>query len=94
MVDSLPAHSCHAQAKDRAGIGDVDGFDGAVFKGVVFHHFHELGIIRVASYGLRLAGCNGVFDFTLSEAFVTLANGLNHGHGVHGLHVDVGESVA
>jgi hypothetical protein len=51
------------------GIGNVDGFDGAVF--------------------------NSVFEFAFGEeAFVTLTDGLNHGHGIHGLHVDVGESAA
>jgi hypothetical protein len=47
-----------------------------------------------AGHGLCLAGHNGVLDFALGEAFATLADGLNHGHGVHGLHVDVGESTA
>jgi hypothetical protein len=48
----------------------------------------------VAGHGLCLAGRNGVLDFMLGEAFITLADGLNHGHSIHGLHVDIGESVA
>jgi hypothetical protein len=72
----------------------VGRFDGAVFNSIVSHHFHKLGISRVASHGLGLVGRNGVFDFTLGEAFIMLAEGLNHGHGIHGLLVDVGESAA
>ncbi len=93
-ADSLPAHSCDAWTKDGKGVGDVGRFDGAVFNSFVSHHFHELGISRVASHGLCLAGHNGFFDFVFGEAFMTLADGLNHGHGIHGLHVNVGESVA
>ncbi len=48
----------------------------------------------MASHGLCLAGCNCLFDVTLGEAFVTLVDGFNHCHSIHGLHVDVGESVA
>jgi hypothetical protein len=47
----------------------------------------------VTSHVLCLAGCNGIFDFALGEAFVTLVHGLNHGLSVHELHVNVGESV-
>jgi hypothetical protein len=93
-ADSLPAHSCNAWTKDGEGIGDVHGFDGAVFDSVVPHNFHYLGVSRLAGHGLCLAGHNGILDFALGEAFVMLADVLNHGHGVHGLHVDVGESAA
>ncbi len=75
LADSLPAHSCDAQIEDGGGIGDVGGFDEAVFNSVVFHHFHKLGINRGASHGLCLADRNGVFDFTLGVAFVTLVVG-------------------
>ncbi len=94
VADSLSAHSCDARTKDGESIGDVGSFDGAVFNIVVSHHFHELGISRVASHGLGLAGCNGIFDFMLGEAFIMLADNLYHGHSIHGLHVNVGESAA
>ncbi len=94
MADSLPRHSCNARNKDGEGVGDVCRFDGAVFDSVVPHHLNELGVSRVDGHGLCLAGCNGVLDFELGEAFVMLMDGLNHGHGVHGLHVNVGESAA
>jgi hypothetical protein len=48
----------------------------------------------VAGHSLCLAGRNGIFYVALGEALVTLADNLNYGHGVHGLHVDVGESAA
>ena len=93
-VDSLLEHSCDAQTKDGEGIGDVRRFEGAVFDSVVSHHFLELGVSRVSGYSLCLAGRNGVLDFALGEAFVTLTDGLNHGHGIHGLHIDVGKFAA
>ncbi len=86
-ADNLSTHSYDAQTEVGKGIGDVGGFDGAVFNSVYSHRFHKLGISRVASHSLGLAGRNGVFDYMLGEAFVTLADGLNHGHGVHGLRV-------
>ncbi len=87
-------HSCDAWTKDGEGVGDVGGFDGAVFNCVVSHNFHKLGTSRVVSHGLRFAGHNGIFDFALGEVFVMLVDGLYHGNGVHWLHVDVGESTA
>jgi hypothetical protein len=53
-VDGLSTHSCNAQAEYGASIGDVFGFDGAIFDSFISHHFQELGISRVASHGL---GC-------------------------------------
>ncbi len=94
VADILPAHACNAWTKDGEGIGDVRGFHGAVFDNVVSHHFYELGISRVAGHGLCLVGHNGVLDFALGEAFIMLVDGLNHGHCVHGLHVNKGESAA
>ncbi len=67
-------------------------FDGAIFDSVASHHFEKLGIRRVANHGLGLAGSNGILDFTLGVAFIALADGLDHGHGVCGMHVDVQES--
>ncbi len=64
VADSLSVHSWDALTKDGEGIGDVGGFDGAVFNSVVSHHFHELGISKVANHGLGLASLNGIFDFT------------------------------
>ncbi len=93
-TDSLQVHSCDARTKDGEGVDDVCGFDGAVIDSVVPHHFHKLGIIRVANHGLCLAGCNGVLDFMLGEAFVMLADGLNHGHSIYKLHVNVGQTTA
>ncbi len=70
------------------------GLMGQFFDSVVSHHFHKLGVSRVAGHGLCLAGRNGVLDFVLGEAFVRMADGLNHGNGIHGQHVNVGESMA
>jgi hypothetical protein len=70
------------------------GLMGQFFYGVVSRHFCKLGVSRVASHGLCLVGCNDVLDYALGEAYVTLVDGLNHGHSVHGLHLNVGESAA
>ncbi len=72
----------------------VFGFDGAIFDSFISHHFQELGISRVAGHGLGLACRDGILDFALGEAFVTLADGLDHCHGCLGLHVDVREAMA
>jgi hypothetical protein len=45
-------------------------------------------------HGLCLVCGNGVEDFALDEALVALADGLNHGHGSSGAHIEVGEAVA
>jgi hypothetical protein len=91
-ANSLSAHSCSAWAKDGEGICNVGGFDGAIFDSVASHHFKELGISWVANHGLGLAGGNGILDFALGVAFIALADGLDHGHGVCGMHVNVRES--
>ncbi len=70
------------------------GFYGTGFNSVVSHHFQKLGFSRVASHGLGLVGRNGFFDSMLGEAFITLAHGLNHGHSICGLHVNVEKFVA
>jgi hypothetical protein len=51
-----------------------------------------LGISWVANHGLSLTGGDGILDFALGVAFLALADGLDHGHGVRGMHVDVRES--
>ncbi len=94
VVVGLSAHSCNARAENGASVGDVFGFDGAIFDGFISHHFQELGISWVAGHGLGLAGRNGILDFALGEAFVTLADGLDHCHGRLGLHVNVREATA
>jgi hypothetical protein len=93
-VDGIFAHSCNAWAKNGASAGDVFGLDGAIFDGFISHHFQELGISWVASHGLGLAGRDGILDFALGEAFIMLADGLDHCHGRPGLHVDVREATA
>ncbi len=92
VAKSLSAHSCSAQAKDDEGIGNVGGFDGEFFDSVASHHFEELGISWFANHGLGLAGGNGILDFVLGVAFIVLADSFDHGHGIHGMHVDVRES--
>ncbi len=91
-ANSLSMHSCSAWAKDGEGVGNVVGFDGAIFDSVVSHHFNELGFSWVANHGLGLAGGNGILDFALGIAFIVLTDGLVHGLGVHGMLVDVWES--
>ncbi len=93
-ADGLSAHSCDAWAKNGASVGDVFGFDGAIFDGFISHHFQELGISWVAGHGLGLAGRDGILDFALGEAFVTLADSLDHCHSRLGLHVNVREATA
>jgi hypothetical protein len=48
-------HSCSAQVKDRASVGNFFGFDWAVFNTVVSHHFKILGVSRVTIHGFGLA---------------------------------------
>ncbi len=48
----------------------------------------------MAGHGLGLACSSGIFNFALGEAFISLANGLNHHNSIRGLHVDVGEATA
>jgi hypothetical protein len=91
-VNSLSTHSCSAWAKDGEGIGSVGRFDGAIFDSVASHHFKELGISWVANHGLGLTGSNGILDFVLGVDYLALADGLDHGHSVCGMHVDVWES--
>jgi hypothetical protein len=93
-ADGLSAHSCNARAEYGASVGDVFGFVGAIFDGFITHHFQELGVSWVAGHGLGLACRDGILDFTLGEAFVRLADGLDHCHGRLGLHVDVREAMA
>ncbi len=47
----------------------------------------------MANHGLGLAGSNGILDFALGVAFIALADGLDHGHGIRGMHVNVRESM-
>jgi hypothetical protein len=72
----------------------VFGFDEEFFAGFITHHFQELGIGWVAGHGLGLACRDGILDFALGEAFVTLADALDHCHGSLGLHVNVREATA
>jgi hypothetical protein len=37
---------------------------------------------------------SGILNFVLGEAFILLANGLNHHNSIRGLHVNVGEATA
>ena len=76
------------------GVSDVVGVDQEVFDRVVSHHFEELSIGGVAGHGLGLVCSNGILNFALGEAFILLANGLDHRHSIRGLHVNVGESTA
>ena len=48
----------------------------------------------MAGHGLGLACSSGILNFALGEAFILLANGLNHRNSIRGLHVDVGEAMA
>ncbi len=93
-ADGLSAHSCNARAKYGASVGDVFGFDGTFFDSSISHHFQELGVSWVAGHGLGLACRDGNLDFALGEAFITLADGLDHCHGRLGLHVNVREATA
>ncbi len=93
-ADGLSAHSCDARAKNGASIGDEFGFDGAIFDGFISHHFQDSGVSWVAGHGLGLADRDGILDFALGEAFVTLADGLDHCHDRLGLHVNVREAMA
>jgi hypothetical protein len=92
VADGLSTHSCNAWAKYGASVGDVFGFDEAIFDNFISRRFQELGVSRVAGHGLGLACRDGILDFALGEAFVTLADGLDHCHGCLGLHVDVREA--
>ncbi len=94
VADGLSAHSCNAWAEYGASVGDVFGFDGAIFDSFISHHFQELGVSRVAGHGLGLACRDGILDFALGEALVMLADGLDHCHSRRGLHVDVREATA
>ncbi len=91
-VNGLSVHSCSTWAKDGEGIGNVGGFDGAIFDSVAFHHIEELGISWVANHCLGFAGGDGILDFALGVAFIALADGLDHGYGVRGMHVNVQKS--
>ncbi len=91
-ANSLSAHSCSAWAEDGEGVGNVGGFDGAIFDSVASHHFEKVGISWVANHGLGLVGGDGILDFALGVAFIAPADGLDHGHGDCGMHVDVQES--
>jgi hypothetical protein len=91
-ANGLSTHSCSARANDGEGVGNVGGFDGAIFDSVASHHIEKLGISWVANHGLRFAGGNGILDFELGVAFIALADGLDHGYGVCGMHVNVRES--
>jgi hypothetical protein len=93
-VNVLSAHSCSARAKDGEGIGNVGRFDGAIFDCVASHHIKELGISWVANHGLGFVGGNGILDLVHGVAFISPADGLDHGHGICGMHVDVRESAA
>ncbi len=93
-ADGLSVHSCYAWAKYGASVGDVFGFDGAIFDSFISHHFQELGVSWVAGHGLGLACRDGILDFALGEAFVTLADGLDHCHGRLRLHVNVRDATA
>jgi hypothetical protein len=55
-ADGLPAHSYNAWAEYGASIGNMFRFDGAIFDSVIFHHFKELGVGRVAGHGVGLTG--------------------------------------
>jgi hypothetical protein len=92
-ANGVSAHSCSAQAKDGEGVGNVGGFDGAFFDSVASHHIKDLGIIWVANHGLGFAGGDGILDFALGVAFIALTDGLDHGYGICGMHVDVWEYV-
>ncbi len=85
-------HSCSVQAKDGEDVGNVGGFDGAIFDSVASHHIEELGISWVANHGLGFVGDDGILDFALGVAFIALADSLDHGYGICGMHVDVRES--
>jgi hypothetical protein len=76
------------------GASDVIGFDWAVFDRVVTHHFEKLSVSGVACRGLGLWCSSGILNFTFGEAFILLANNLDHSHSIRGLHVNVGESTA
>ncbi len=93
-ADGLSAQSCDARAKNGTSVGDVFGFNGAIFDGLISYDFQELGISWVAGHGLGLAGRNGIVNFALGEAFVMLADGLDHCHSCLGLHVNVREATA
>ncbi len=41
---------------------------------------------------MGLASGNGILDFALGVAFIVLVDGLDHGHGICGMHVGVWES--
>ena len=70
------------------------GFDRAVFDRVVTHHFEELSVGGVACRGLGLVCSSCILNFAFGEAFILLANGLDHSHSICGLHGNVGESTA
>ena len=79
-------------AEDGASVGDVFGFNGAMFDSFISCHFQKLGVGGVVGHGLGLACRNGILEFALGETFVALANGLDHFHGLLGVHVDVREA--
>ncbi len=91
--NGLSTHSCSTQAKDGEGVGNVGGFDGKIFDCVASHHIKELGISWVVNHGLGFAGGNGILDFALDVAYIVLVDGLDHGYGVCGMHVEVQESM-
>ncbi len=92
--NSFPAHSCNAWTEYGVGVSNVFGFDGEIFNSVAFHNGLELGIGGVACRGLAFAGNYGIAYLVFCEAFVALADGLNHCHGQCGPHVDVGKAAA
>ncbi len=88
-TDSFPAHSCNARTEYGVGISNVFGFDGAIFNSIASHHGLELGIVWVACHDLAFASNYGIAYLAFREAFIVLADGLNHCHGRCGPHVEV-----
>jgi hypothetical protein len=72
----------------------VFGFDGAFFNSFASHHGLELGVGGVACHGLAFASNYVAAYLAFCEAFVVLADGLNHCHGQCGPHVEVGKATA
>jgi hypothetical protein len=85
-------HSCDAWTKYGVGISNLFGFDEAIINSVASHHGLESGIGGVACHGLVFVSNYGIANLALHEAFVVLADGLNHCHSRCGPHVEVGKS--
>ncbi len=75
-------------------ISNVFGFDGAFFYVFISCHIVELSAGGMPGHGLCLAPGDGIEDLVFGETLVALANGLNHGHGGCGAHIEVGEAAA